>query len=117
MCKPDPIKNCEHPLHNRMKGNQCGSCGEYLFADLDPILEERVRASMIIAARIDDYLKAKKLSLDDFHRQCNALIPKGESNYGPRRIRNWVSGTHDFKVSELIVIEKVLNEKFIKYER
>lgn len=88
-----------------------------LFKNMDPILEERVRASMIIAARIDDYLKSKKCTLDDFHRQCNALIPEGESNYGPRRIRSWVSGTHDFKVSELLIIEILLNEKFVKYER
>jgi len=23
-------ENCEHPLHNRQKGNRCGNCGEYL---------------------------------------------------------------------------------------
>ena len=21
---------CEHPLHNRQKGNRCGNCGEFL---------------------------------------------------------------------------------------
>lgn len=81
------------------------------------IAVRRVKASMIIAARIDDHLKAKGWILDDFHRECNSLIPEGESNYGPRRIRSWVSGTHDFKVSELLIIENILNEKFIKYER
>ena len=78
---------------------------------------EMITSSSLFAARIDDHLKAKRLTLGDFHRQCNALIPEGESNYGPRRIRNWVSGTHDFKVSELLIIENILNEKFVNYER
>ena len=25
-----PIEYCEHPLHNREKGNRCGNCGWFL---------------------------------------------------------------------------------------
>jgi hypothetical protein len=80
-----------------------------LLEDIDPVVEARIVTSMRIAAKIDDEIKAKGWSTIDFHRACNNSIPKGESNYGPRRIERWLSGTHDFKMSELLVIEKALS--------
>jgi hypothetical protein len=84
-----------------------------LLKNMDPILEENVKASMIIAAEIDNEMKARGWDLDEFHRQCNAVIPNAKSNYGLKKIENWLKGTHDFKISELIIIRKVLGEDWL----
>jgi hypothetical protein len=31
------MENCEHPLHSRQKGNQCGVCGEFLQTEIETI--------------------------------------------------------------------------------
>lgn len=85
----------------------------HLFGDTDPILEENVRARMIIAAEIDDEIKARGWSIQELHKACNAVIPSDESNYGPGRIENWLSGTHDFKISEIIILRKVLGKTWL----
>jgi len=88
---------------------------EDILKDVGPLLEANIKVQMYIASKIDDGIKANGWTIDEFHRKCNALIPKDESNYGPRRIRHWLGGAHDFKASELIIIGKVLGEDFFKY--
>lgn len=88
---------------------------EDLMKDVSPLLEANVKVQMYIAAKIDDGIKANGWSVDEFHRKCNEQFRKDESNYGPKRIRKWLGGAHDFKASELIIIGKVLGEDFFKY--
>lgn len=88
---------------------------EDILKDIDPLLEKNIKVQMYIAAKIDDGIKANGWTIDEFHRKCNQQIPKGESNYGPRRIRKWLGGAHDFKASELIIIGKVFGENFFIY--
>lgn len=88
---------------------------EDILKDTGPLLEANIKVQMYLAAKIDDGIKANGWTVDEFHRQCNKQFSKGESNYGPRRIRRWLGGAHDFKASELIIIGKVFGEDFFKY--
>jgi len=84
-----------------------------LFKNLNPILEEQVRARMIIAAEIDDEIKKQGWNPKEFHKKCNAIIPAGESNISPMKVEKWLSGTHDFKTSELILLKIVLGKNWL----
>ena len=86
-----------------------------IIKEIDPLQENNVKIRMHISTQIVDEIKSKGWDVDRFHRECNALIHKGESNYGPKRITNWISGTYDFKVSELILIGEVLDYNFFRY--
>ena len=68
---------------------------------------------MIIAAEIDDEIKANGWDPKEFHKKCNAIIPSGESNISPMKVEKWLSGTHDFKISELILIKQVLGKDWL----
>lgn len=96
-----------------MKKNAESERLDDLFKNMDPILEERVRASMIIAAEIDDEIKNQGWDPKKFHQRCNAIIPAGESNISPMKVEKWLSGTHDFKTSELILLKIVFGKKWL----
>jgi len=87
---------------------------EDLIKDTDPLMKENVEARMIIAAEMDDEIKARGWNPKEFHKKCNAIIPQGESNISPMKVEKWLSGTHDFKISELILIKQVLGKNWIK---
>jgi len=80
----------------------------------DPLVKENIRAKMVISAEIDDEIKAHGWEVKEFHKKCNAVIPSGESNISPMKVEKWLSGIHDFKVSELILLKKVLGNGWIK---
>lgn len=85
-----------------------------LIKDTDPLMKENVRARMIISAEIDDEIKKQGWDPKNFHQKCNAIIPKDESNISPMKVEKWLSGTHDFKISELIILRKVLGINWLK---
>jgi hypothetical protein len=87
---------------------------EYLLENTDPLIKENIRARMVIAAEIANEIKSHKWEVKDFHKKCNAIIPSGESNISPMKVEKWLSGTHDFKISELIILRKVLGIKWLK---
>jgi hypothetical protein len=87
---------------------------EYLLENTDPLLRENVRARMIISAEIGDEIKKQGWDPKNFHQKCNAVIPSGESNISPMKVEKWLSGTHDFKISELIILRKVLGINWLK---
>jgi len=86
---------------------------EDLLKDIDPIMEENVRARMIISAEIADEIKSHGWEIKEFHKKCNAIIPAGESNISPMKVEKWLSGTHDFKISELILLKIVLGKNWL----
>ena len=75
---------------------------EKIFADIPKSLEKQVNSTMIIAALMDDEMKRKNLSVDDM-----AKLFRVKSD----TIKNWLSGTFDFKISLLCKIEEKLNIK------
>jgi len=68
---------------------------------------EKVEKRMLLAARIDDAIKAKKWKKKDF---AEAL---GKSN---SEISKWLSGTHNFTSDTLFDIERILNLTLIQLE-
>jgi transcriptional regulator with XRE-family HTH domain len=74
---------------------------EDLLKEISPVEQAKTDAKMIIAARIDEALKAKSWKNKDL------LEAVGKEN--PSIVTKWLSGTHNFTVDTLIEIEKALN--------
>ena len=78
---------------------------------LDNILEEtspeemkKTEKRMLLAAKIDDAIKAKGWRKKDFAKAMNKL---------PSEISKWLSGTHNFNTDTLYDIEEVLGIELI----
>ena len=67
----------------------------------------RTKKRMLLAARLDDAIKAKGWKQADF---ANAIGKK------PSVVSKWLSGTHNFTSDILFDIERVLNINLIKLE-
>ncbi len=65
----------------------------------NPIAYECTKRSMLIAARIDDTLKAKGLSKKQFADMMHK---------NPSEVTKWLSGTHNFTLETLYLIETYL---------
>jgi ribosome-binding protein aMBF1 (putative translation factor) len=68
--------------------------------NIDPTRREMVRRRMLIAARIDDALKAKNWT----QKQLAEAMSKR-----PSEVTKWLSGTHNFTLETIALIEKHLN--------
>jgi transcriptional regulator with XRE-family HTH domain len=78
-----------------------------LMQEISPEELERTEKRMLLAARIDDAIKAKGWKKKDF---AEAL---GKT---PSEISKWLSGTHNFTADTLFDIAKVLNIVLIQLE-
>ncbi len=78
-----------------------------LMQEITPEELERTEKRMLLAARIDDAIKAKGWKRKDF---AEAL---GKT---PSEITKWLSGTHNFTSDTLFDIEHVLNIKLVRLD-
>ncbi|MDZ7899399.1 MAG: helix-turn-helix transcriptional regulator [Arcicella sp.] len=68
--------------------------------NIDPSRREMVRRRMLIAARIDDALKVKNWTQKQLAEAMNKR---------PSEVTKWLSGTHNFTLETVTLIEKHLN--------
>jgi transcriptional regulator with XRE-family HTH domain len=78
-----------------------------LFSDFDPAEAARVENRMLLAAKIDDAIKAKGWSKKEF---------AGKMGKSPSEISKWLSGTHNFTSDTLVDIAKILGTSLIDLE-
>ena len=71
-----------------------------LLSEISPQEQEKTDKRMMLAARIDDAMKAKGWKKGDLAREMNKQ---------PSIITKWLSGTHNFESDTLFDIERVLN--------
>ena len=77
---------------------------EELLMEISPEEQERTEKRMLLAARIDDAIKAKGWKRKDLAK----ALGKTDSE-----ISKWLSGTHNFTSDKLFDLERVLNVKLI----
>jgi transcriptional regulator with XRE-family HTH domain len=75
-----------------------------IFKEITPEEMEKSKNKMLLAAKIDEAIKAKGWKKKDF---ASAL------NKQPSEITKWLSGNHNFTADTLWEIEKVLNIELI----
>ena len=80
---------------------------EELLQKLSPEESEKIEKRMLLAAKIDDALKAKGWKKKDF---ADAFSKK------PSEITKWLSGTHNFTANTLWDIERILGVELIALE-
>lgn len=71
-----------------------------IFAEITPEEAEKTTKRMLLAARIDDGIKAKGWKKKDLAEAMHKH---------PSEITKWLSGTHNFNLDSLFDIERVLN--------
>jgi len=71
-----------------------------IFSEISPQEQEKTNKRMLLAAKIDDAMKAKGWKKGDLAREMNKQ---------PSIITRWLSGTHNFESDTLFDIERVLN--------
>jgi transcriptional regulator with XRE-family HTH domain len=69
---------------------------------------EKIGKKMLLAARIDDAIKAKGWKKGDFAKMMQK---------NPSEISKWLSGTHNFTCETLIDIENILDVELILLEK
>ena len=80
-----------------------------LFDSIDPGEMERNRQKMLLAAKIEDAMKAKGWKKKDL---MSALEIKSASI-----VTRWFSGTHNFKIDTLIDLQSVLGVNLLNVEK
>ena len=80
---------------------------EELLQGISPEEQERTNKRMLLAARIDDGIKAKGWKKKDFATAMSKT---------PSEISKWLSGTHNFTSDTLFDIERVLQIKLLQTE-
>ena len=80
---------------------------EELLQKLSPEESEKIEKRMLLAAKIDDALKAKGWKKKDF---ADSLSKQ------PSEITKWLSGTHNFTTDTLWDIERILGVELITLE-
>lgn len=75
-----------------------------LLDEISPAEQEITDKRMLLAAKIDDAIKAKGWSKKDFAKAMNKY---------PSEISKWLSGTHNFNSDTLFEIERVLGIRLI----
>jgi len=78
-----------------------------LLQEISPEELERTEKRMLLAARIDEAIKAKGWKKKDFAEAFGKT---------PSEITKWLSGTHNFTSDTLFDVERVLNMKLIKLD-
>ncbi len=79
-----------------------------LLNSISPAEAEKIEKKMLIAAKIDDALKAKKWKKKDL------LKALGKTNQS--EITKWLSGTHNFTIDTLVDLEHVLEIRLLNLE-
>jgi transcriptional regulator with XRE-family HTH domain len=79
-----------------------------LFDEIAPIEQEKIDKRMLLAAKIQDAIKAKGWKNKDF------LEALGKDN--PSIITKWLSGTHNFTTDTLVEIEHALGIRLLNLE-
>ena len=77
-----------------------------IFDSITPDEEDKIRKRMLLAARIDEGIKAKGWKKKDLALALN----KQHSE-----ITKWLSGTHNFNTDTLFDIERVLNIGLVNF--
>jgi len=80
-----------------------------LFESISPIEEKKIRDKMLLAARIEDAMKAKGWNKTDLLRETQQKSPSV--------ITKWLSGTHNFTVDTLSSIEEALGIKLLNIRK
>ncbi len=75
-----------------------------LLSEISPQEQEKTNKRMLLAARIDDAMKAKGWKKGDLAIAMNKQ---------PSIITRWLSGTHNFESDTLFDIERVLNIRLV----
>jgi transcriptional regulator with XRE-family HTH domain len=75
--------------------------------DISPEEQERTNKRMLLAARIEDGIKAKSWKKKDFAMAMSKT---------PSEITKWLSGTHNFTADTLFDIERVLDLNLFQTE-
>lgn len=75
--------------------------------EISPIEAEKTEKRMLLAAKIDDAVKAKSWNRTDFAR---------EMNKEPSVITKWLSGTHNFTFDTLLDIQRILDINLINLD-
>ena len=78
-----------------------------LLKEISPEELERTEKRMLLAARINDAIKAKGWKRKDFAEVLKKT---------PSEISKWLSGTHNFTSDTLFDIERVLSIKLLKLD-
>jgi transcriptional regulator with XRE-family HTH domain len=81
---------------------------EQLLNNISPEESQRIESRMLLAAKIDDALKAKGWKKKDL---MEALGKKNQSE-----VTKWLSGTHNFTSDLLTDLGRVLNTNFFNLE-
>lgn len=75
-----------------------------LLNEISDLEQSQTNAIMQIAAMIEDYQLDTSTSNEDLAELLNV---------SKETLTDWMAGTHDFKVSELILLEHKLNLNFL----
>lgn len=79
-----------------------------LLEKISPAEQEKTDAKMLLAARIDDAMKAKGW------RNIDLMKAMGKKN--PSEVTRWLSGTHNFTTETLVELQQVLGIKLLQLE-
>lgn len=79
-----------------------------MIENIDPIDQAIVNTQMVIAAKIDDGIKAKGWTYKEFGKRIERP---------PQVIEKWLSGTNNFTLFTLIRIEQLLGINILIHER
>ena len=71
---------------------------------LDPIKSKQIENQMEISARIDDVMRAKNISKSELALKLSKH---------PSEITKWLSGTHNFTIDTISMLEVALNERLL----
>ncbi|UZD24357.1 helix-turn-helix domain-containing protein [Algoriphagus halophytocola] len=85
----------------------CGNNNQLLsslLAEIDPIDQAIMNAKMELAAKIATAMDAKGLN--------NQALQK-MMNLSSLQMRKWLSGTHNFTLENLVLLEKALDVQFL----
>lgn len=75
-----------------------------IYDEIFPSELKKVEKRMVLAQKISDAIKAKGWEKNDFVRALNKR---------PTEITKWLSGTHNFNIDTLFVIEEILGIELI----
>jgi ribosome-binding protein aMBF1 (putative translation factor) len=78
------------------------------FQTVSPSVQREVDISFDIAKRISDLLTVKHMSQADLARACNKK---------PALVSRWLSGTHNFTIQTIAVIETALGASIITVQK
>lgn len=85
----------------------CGNNNQLLIsllAEIDPLDQSKIDAKMEVAAKIATAMNSKGLTNQELQKVMNL---------SPLQTREWLSGTHNFTLENLVLLEKALEIQFL----